>query len=586
VGFFILYDIYNKIKNKKKQKMAEIIITDPVGGSTTAVRCGANNKTLGIFSIVGSGKNNTNSGGYSNIGGGVNNTSLNTADYSVIGGGKSGFTNANFTVIGGGVYNTSSGCYSSILGGRSNTTTSNARYSSILGGRLNKIENCYSAILGGCSNLLTASGSSILAGSNITGNTSNTAYVPKLNIRDVFSGTPIMNLGLDASGFVVSGSTPQDFYVTGGSINYGTGNLTLNRQNGSVVIPGLQNYTVTGFSYNNANTLSLTSNVTGSTLSATINTMTGLTVNGVLSATTYQNLPTDVSVTGGTYSAGTATFTNNTGGTFNVTGFVTGDTYVTGLTFNTGTYALTIGRNDGVSFTDNLSILASDVTITGGTYNPGTGVGTFTNNTGGTFNVTGFLTGYTDTYLSAATFSAGTLTLTNSDATTVTASGFQYQKPVFNIAADPTDGVLVSGTTTETISKSVLISANTLSTNSILELSWGVYRTGTGLSSILSKVWINSANTLSGAVLLANGANQAALNGGYLRNIRDIQKIGTTGYIYNATQQNSNDLSTTNSLRTTFTINNSTPLYLLFTVICLNSADAASINRVRLSEHS
>lgn len=35
---------------------------------------------------------------------------------------------------------------------------------------------------------------------------------------------------------------------------------------------------------------------------------------------------TDTYVTGGTYSSGTATFTNNTGGTFNVTGFTTGGT--------------------------------------------------------------------------------------------------------------------------------------------------------------------------------------------------------------------------------------------------------------------
>jgi hypothetical protein len=546
--------------------MAEIIITDPVGGTTTAVRCGANNKTLGIFSIVGSGKNNTNSGGYSNIGGGIYNTSLNTGDYSVIGGGKSGFTNANYTVIGGGVYNTTSGCYSSILGGRSNTTTSNGHYSSILGGRFNKIQNCYSTIVGGCCNLLTASGSSILAGSNITGNTSNTAYVPKLNIRDVFSGTPIMNLGLDASGFVVSGSTPQDFYVTGGSINYGTGDLILNRQNGLVTIPGFHDYTVTGGTYS-AGTATFTNN-TGGTFN----------VNGFVTGDTY--------VTGGTYSAGTATFTNNTGGTFNVNGFVTGDTYVTGLTFNTGNYNLTIGRNDGVSFTDTLSILASDLTVTGGTYNSGTGVGTFTNNTGGTFNVTGFLTGYTDTYLSAATFSAGTLTLTNSDTTTVTASGFQYQKPVFNIVADPTDGVLVSGTTVETISKSILISANTLTTNSILELSWGVHRTGAGIGSVTTKVWVNSANTLSGAVLLATGANQSATSNGYLRNFRDIQKIGTTAYVYNATQQNSNDISNTNPARTTLTFDNSMSIYLLFTVTCTSSSDQASINRVRLSEHS
>ncbi len=53
-------------------------------------------------------------------------------------------------------------------------------------------------------------------------------------------------------------------------------------------------------------------------------TMTGTLYVPTISATTYQNLPIDVSVTGGTYSSGTATFTNNTGGTFDVTGFSTG----------------------------------------------------------------------------------------------------------------------------------------------------------------------------------------------------------------------------------------------------------------------
>jgi hypothetical protein len=52
----------------------------------------------------------------------------------------------------------------------------------------------------------------------------------------------------------------------------------------------------------------------------------GLTAN-TISATTYQNLPTDIRVTGGTYSAGTISFTNNTGGTFSITGFSTGYTY-------------------------------------------------------------------------------------------------------------------------------------------------------------------------------------------------------------------------------------------------------------------
>lgn len=59
-----------------------------------------------------------------------------------------------------------------------------------------------------------------------------------------------------------------------------------------------------------------------------LNIKNGLIVDGgltatTISATTYINLPTsvDIYVTGGTYSNGTARFTNNTGGTFNVSGF-------------------------------------------------------------------------------------------------------------------------------------------------------------------------------------------------------------------------------------------------------------------------
>lgn len=67
---------------------------------------------------------------------------------------------------------------------------------------------------------------------------------------------------------------------------------------------------------------------------------------------------TDYYITGGTYSNGTLTLENNSGGTFSVAGFYTG---------------------------------ATDVYVTGGTYDNSTGVATFTNNTGGTFSVTGFV---------------------------------------------------------------------------------------------------------------------------------------------------------------------------------------------------
>ena len=64
----------------------------------------------------------------------------------------------------------------------------------------------------------------------------------------------------------------------------------------------------------------------------------------------------DVYVTGGTYNnlTGTATYTNNTGGTFNISGFVTGatgstDTYVTGGTYNITGSTLNLTRNDNVN---------------------------------------------------------------------------------------------------------------------------------------------------------------------------------------------------------------------------------------------
>jgi hypothetical protein len=66
---------------------------------------------------------------------------------------------------------------------------------------------------------------------------------------------------------------------------------------------------------------------TGGTVSGATRFTNGLTAN-TISATTYFNLPIDIRVTGGTYSssAETITFTNNTGGTFNVTGIPNGNT--------------------------------------------------------------------------------------------------------------------------------------------------------------------------------------------------------------------------------------------------------------------
>jgi hypothetical protein len=116
----------------------------------------------------------------------------------------------------------------------------------------------------------------------------------------------------------------------------------------------------------------------------------GLTAN-TISATTYFNLPKDVFVTGGTYNNGSATFTNNTGGTFTVTGFSTS----TGTSFTGGTVSGATNFTDGLS-ANTISAttyqnLPQDIFVTGGTYTSGNAI--FTNNSGGTFTVTGFAVG-------------------------------------------------------------------------------------------------------------------------------------------------------------------------------------------------
>ena len=83
------------------------------------------------------------------------------------------------------------------------------------------------------------------------------------------------------------------------------------------------------------------------------------------------------------------TFTNTSGGTFNVT-------------------------NAAALFSDN------DINVTGGTYNPNNGCVTFTTNSGSSFNVCGFLTGLTDTFISGSTLVGTEYTLERTDGVNIT----------------------------------------------------------------------------------------------------------------------------------------------------------------------
>ncbi len=237
----------------------------------------------------------------------------------------------------------------------------------------------------------------------------------------------------------LTGISTQDTYVTGGTYNENNGVATFTNNTGGTFsvtgfYTGATDIYITAVTFTN-NLLTLFRN-DGVSFGANINNFTSLNVNGPVSATTFygdgSNLTgistQDTFVTGGTYLNGTSIFTNNTGGTFSVTGFYTG-------------YTLTVS-----AITDTLGYipLSADTFVTGGTYN--NGIAEFINNTGGTFNISGFTTPFTggtvdaliantisattyynlplDVFVTGGTYSAGTAVFVNNTGSTFSVSGF------------------------------------------------------------------------------------------------------------------------------------------------------------------
>jgi len=160
--------------------------------------------------------------------------------------------------------------------------------------------------------------------------------------------------------------------------------------------------------------VSVKGNLSATTISATTYYGDGSNLTGIANHDTY--------VTGGTYSNGTAIFTNNTGGTFSVSGFSTSNQFtggtVSGFTsfiggLSASTVSATTFYGDGSHLT---GLVTQDTYVTGGTYSNGTA--SFTNNTGGTFSVSGFTTPFTGGTVSGATNFIGGLTANTISATT------------------------------------------------------------------------------------------------------------------------------------------------------------------------
>lgn len=187
---------------------------------------------------------------------------------------------------------------------------------------------------------------------------------------------------------------------------------------------------------------------------------------------------------------------------------------VTGLTFNNSNFDLTVGSDNGSTFTQSLSILSSDMTVTGGTYNSGNGVATFTTNSGNTFNVSGFLTGYTDTNIYTVD---GTIIGNRTVTLTGTSLSFINTNKSVEISSSLVDSALNVSGKTKTINFQMTSGATNnyiLTSDASGNGSWQpqTYKTvhthgfnssaGTALNSTAGQRWI----TFGSLIMLGNGA--------------------------------------------------------------------------------
>lgn len=137
------------------------------------------------------------------------------------------------------------------------------------------------------------------------------------------------------------------------------------------------------------------------------------------------------------------------------------------------------------------------------------------------------------------------------------------------ILGTPTTG------TTVTMSHSLLIPANTLNNNNILQLVFRMYRQSGNLGQMYGRIYKNTTNSLTGATLITSIFQ---MNGGGTQYIGYCER----NYSYDGTNLRSMVGTTyseyTNGAIQTTAFNYTVDNYILFTMQCQNAADIANID--------
>jgi hypothetical protein len=157
----------------------------------------------------------------------------------------------------------------------------------------------------------------------------------------------------------------------------------------------------------------------------------------------------------------------------------------------------------------------------------------------------------------------------------------------FTKIAIGTTGTIVTGTTTNTITQSILIPANTFTSNNGLDVIARFTKTGS-VGGGNYRMYINTSNSITGATLIATFYQIAA--GAVIQTHQNSRS-----FFYNGTNLSNNvgptasnvtDMIQTTVAQTSVAYNSSVDYYLIFAIQLTNGADSSVMNGYRITQYA
>ena len=198
-------------------------------------------------------------------------------------------------------------------------------------------------------------------------------------------------------------------------------------------------------------------------------------------------------------------------------------------------------------------------------------------------SVSNIVAGKQDTLTLTTTGTSGAATLVGSTLNIPQYSGGSANPSV--IALSATDGTAVTGTTVDTLSRSLLIPANTFTGNGMLEILARFTKSGTA-GSINTRVYLNTSASLTGATLIATFNAGSAAGTVYSQGIRTARINSNTLTVAGlASTGVFTDYSTGANPMVSTTFTTSVDNYLIFSVQLANSGDTGTCVMARATKY-